>query len=199
MPVKYKIGILLVLFCLSTFAQNPLQFRFTESSMEPTYQTNQLVDLYSGVKFADAGDVALIKSPIGLYLSRVLAVAGDEIKFISSTGLFYRNGKTMPMIKTGEVSPDGKYKKIQTSTGKRSHFVYEGEMWDQTVLAYLKIKMFEEKEDTSEPYMSKKDCRVEPGEFVCKVPRAHVFIKGDHRDISQMGFVANTNLVGFVR
>lgn len=193
------IGTLGGILQLSALAQTPNQFRVPDVSMEPTYQIQQAVDLIEGIKTAEVGDVVLITGPKGRYLSRILALPGDEVKFVTSTGLFSRNGKPMPMTKTGDSSPDGKQKKLQTITGKKTHSVYEGEMWNQTILAYVKIKAFEDGETTSEPSMSKKDCRVDPKEFVCRVPKGHLFVKGDNRDYAQMGFVSNTNVIGYAK
>ncbi|MET0382196.1 MAG: signal peptidase I [Burkholderiaceae bacterium] len=196
--------VIAVVFVLRSFLFEP--FKIPSGSMIPTLQVGDLIlvnKFHYGVRLPvinkkivanhdpQRGDVMVFHYPINPavdYIKRVVGLPGDEVSYLNKQ--LRINGR--PIAETPE--PD--------------YFVEGSSTYEQAFEENLggvkhQILTRSDRPGYVQPFSAfefKDHCKYSAEGVVCKVPAAHYFMMGDHRDDSEdsrfWGFVPDENIVG---
>lgn len=137
-----------------------------------------------------------------LYIHRIIALAGEKIEYsFDSSG----GGFSVENMKI-TISTDGQYTYLGSSgfltvnkdLEKVGNHIYGVLREQNSNLAALAGNSFAPTDSKAFPILIKGKCTVRLTNFECEVPENYVFVAGDNRAHTLIGFVPVDNIVGYV-
>ena len=207
-----KNNLFLSILLISNFAYSQSKDLLMQSnSMSPNYKKSSYVNVKLVIDYEIPKEIYCNGCVIVYYrrndsgtftfnMHRVIAIKGDELEYNSKDDSFSINNKKIQRkhLEKNEITQDGKRIEInlneEISNSKKYQVLNEVNFnLMQTAigsignLATLKF-----------PLLTKEDCKFTKENFKCKVPNDYVFVIGDNRANTLVGFVPIGNISGSI-
>jgi signal peptidase I len=129
---------------------------------------------------------------------RVIAVKGDELEYISKDDSFSINNKKIQrkLLEINETNKDGK--SIETNLNEEISNSKKYKVLNEVNFNLMQtaIGSIGNLATLQFPLLTKEDCKFTKENFKCKVPNNYVFVIGDNRANTLVGFVPIGNILG---
>ena len=207
-----KIKLLLyiaVLVSLNACEKN-YEMHISSNSMLPTYKKGSTVKV-TRINKTTSNDylcrgclvVYTRKSSSGetnLYLHRVIAIQNDTFEYNSTDDNFTVNNKKTEknLTEKFETNAEGVKKINLLSIEKIDSKKYSVQSEENFNLIQTASAMVGDLQSQQYPLLTDKDCKILTQTMKCKVPLNYVFVIGDNRANSLLGFVPIANIVGYI-
>ena len=129
---------------------------------------------------------------------RVIAIRGDELEYNSKDDSFSINNKKIQrkFLEKNETTQNGK--KIETNLNEEISNFKKYQVLNEVNFNLMQTAMgsIGNLATLQFPLLTKEDCKFTKENFKCKVPNDYVFVIGDNRANTLVGFVPIGNILG---